>query len=86
MPSVASNLAAYAQFVTPGSYLIVQDTRAGRFVGAAQAVADFLGARGEGQARFVRDRRPEYLLYTQHSGGFLRRLAKGEEPGPYDFA
>ena len=40
--------------------------------GAAQAAA------------FVRDRRPEYFLFTQHSGGFLRRLRPNERPGAHD--
>ena len=30
------------------------------------------------QASFVRDRRPEYYIITQHAGGYLRRLEDGE--------
>ena len=33
---------------------------------------------------FVRDRRPEYMLFSQHTGGFLRRLMPAEEPGTHD--
>jgi cephalosporin hydroxylase/2-polyprenyl-3-methyl-5-hydroxy-6-metoxy-1,4-benzoquinol methylase len=37
-----TNIRAYAPLVTAGSYLIVQDTRAGRKYGPTTAVADFL--------------------------------------------
>ena len=30
------------------------------------------------QASFVRDRRPEYYIITQHAGGYLRRLEQDE--------
>ena len=32
---------------------------------------------------FVRDRAPEYLLFSQHTGGFLRRLLPSEKPHPW---
>ena len=103
--SVESNLASYRRFVTPGSYMIVQDTRGGRFTGVADAISEFLSTHGVAAARantphavtqsahraaalasavFVRDRRPEYLLFSQHTGGFLRRLLPAEEPGSHD--
>ena len=72
---VRENMRAFADFVTPGSYLIVQDTRYGNMEGPSVAVGEFLIA----DKRFVQDRRPEYLLITQHSGGYLRRLEEGEE-------
>ena len=62
---VAENLAAYHEFVTPGSYFVVQDTRLG---GPARAIDAFL--RG-GDTCYVRDRRPEYYYITQHWGGYL---------------
>jgi cephalosporin hydroxylase len=80
---VRANLWAYWAFVTPGSYLIVQDTRLGRYGGVARAISEFLTT-GPGKGRFVRDRRPEYFLFSQHSGGFLRRLAPGEVLGEWD--
>lgn len=80
-------MAAYARFVTPGSYLIVQDTRGGRFIGPTRAIAEFLAAQPRGshkRPKFVRDRRPEYLLFSQHTGGFLRRLHPQEQLGTHD--
>ena len=81
---VRDNIATYAKFVTPGSYVVAQDTRyaRGHGEGAARAVTEFLKAGRHGQ-KFVRDRRPEYLLFTQHSAGYLRRLEKNEKPDPY---
>ena len=84
---VVDNIFAFARFVTPGSYLIVQDTRMGKFVGPTRAVERFLAAQAEGegqrrrqdgrnrswQGHFERDRRPEYFIYSQHNGGFLYR-------------
>jgi cephalosporin hydroxylase len=73
---VRLNLQAYAPLVTNGSYLIAQDTRTGRgpFREVVQAVDEFMQVAPE----FVRDRRPEYLLFTQHSGGFLRKLENSD--------
>lgn len=67
---VLDNIRTYGRFVTPGSYMLVQDTRSGRWEPAA-AVSKFLDL-PEG-AEFRVDRRWEYLLYTQHTGGWLRR-------------
>eukprot|EP00966_Prymnesium_polylepis_P250528 5793392-Prymnesium_polylepis.1 len=46
---VVDNIFAYARFVTPGSYLIVQDMRTGKFVGPTRAVERFLAAQAEGE-------------------------------------
>ena len=70
-PTLA-NLQAYAHLVTPGSYLVVQDTRGGRFTDVQRATRRFLSGRND----FVADRRLEYFLYSQHSGGFLRRTSR----------
>ena len=73
---VKANLRAYARFVTKGSYFIVQDTRMGRFEGTRIAIEEFLAAQHSASSptpKFVRDRRPEFYLYSQHSGGFLHR-------------
>jgi len=67
---VLSNIRAYSQFVTPGSYMLVQDTRGGRWA-PARAIDDFL-AMQEG-SEFQVDRRWEYLVFTQHTGGWLKK-------------
>lgn len=74
---VARELALYAQLVTPGQYLVVQDTKLDRLrgrPGPKAAARDFLRPGGWGSGRFVADRAREYLLYTQHAEGYLRRL------------
>jgi cephalosporin hydroxylase len=84
---VRDNIEAYASLVSRGSYLIVQDTRAGRFPGPTKAIAEFLLRQKDFESRggaFVRDRRPEHFLISQHSGGFLRRLWPNERPGEFD--
>lgn len=76
---VKENLRAFADVVSPGAYFIVQDTRTGRQPvgrGPTKAIREFL----QTSQGFVRDRRPEYLLFSQHSGGFLRKLRVGESP------
>ena len=62
--------------VTPGQYLVVQDTKLDRLrvVGRAQGRGARLPGRADGGRRFAVDRAREYLLYTQHAEGYLRRL------------
>mmetsp|Transcript_60585 Transcript_60585/g.118766 ORF Transcript_60585/g.118766 Transcript_60585/m.118766 type:complete len:128 (-) Transcript_60585:90-473(-) len=67
---VLSNIRAYSRFVTPGSYMLVQDTRGGRWE-PAEAINDFLKL-PEG-SKFQVDRRWEYLVFTQHTGGWLKK-------------
>ena len=74
---VLENINAYARFVTPGSYLIVQDTKMFRLnkkdpnVNPSGAVTQFLKSdRGKD---FYIDRNFEYYVITQHPEGFLRR-------------
>lgn len=79
---VKENLRAFADIVSPGAYFIVQDTRTGRQpvgTGPTKAIREFMQTSQE----FVRDRRPEYLLFSQHSGGFLRKLRAGEIPNQH---
>jgi cephalosporin hydroxylase len=73
---VLAELHAYADLVTPGSYLIVEDTNVnGHPVlpefgpGPAEAVAAFLAERSD----FEVDRSRERLLMTFNPGGFLHR-------------
>jgi cephalosporin hydroxylase len=75
---VLAELHAYAPLVTPGSYLVVEDTNLnGHPVdshhgpGPAEAVAAFLG----GQDAFVRDPSREKFLLTFNPGGYLRQQA-----------
>ncbi len=83
---VLAELHAYAPFVTPGSYLIVEDTNLnGHPVerdhgpGPAEAVAEFL----ERNDAFVRDERREKFLLTFNPGGYLekRETTTGSAPG-----
>lgn len=73
---VLAELHAYADFVTPGGYLVVEDTNVnGHPVapefgpGPMEAVERFL----EQDDRFVVDRSREKFLLTFNPGGFLRR-------------
>lgn len=75
---VAAELEAYADLVTPGAFLIVEDTNVnGHPVlpefgpGPAEAVAAFLPAHPE----FEADALPERYLISMHPGGWLRRIA-----------
>lgn len=76
--TVLSNIKAYGKYVTPGSYMLVQDTRCGRWK-PADAVEQFL-QEPEGKD-FSVDPRWEYMVFSQHSGGFLRKSGSAEQ-GP----
>jgi len=74
---VAAELAAYADLVSPGCYLVVEDTAInghpiedGFGPGPAEALDAFLAGRPD----FVVDRSRERFLLTLNPGGFLRRL------------
>jgi cephalosporin hydroxylase len=74
---VLGELRAYARFVTPGSYLVVEDTNInGRPVerafgpGPHEAVESFLRE----DPSFTRDTTCEKFFLTFNPGGFLRRL------------
>ncbi len=83
---VLAELHAYAPLVTPGSYLVVEDTNlnghpveSDHGPGPAEAVAEFL----ERNDAFVRDERREKFLLTFNPGGYLekRETATGSAPG-----
>jgi cephalosporin hydroxylase len=74
---VLAELRAYAPLVTPGSYLVVEDTNVnGHPVyeafgpGPMEAVQDFLKERDD----FEVDRSREKFLLTFNPGGWLRKL------------
>ncbi len=79
---VMDNIQTYWKFVTAGSYLLVQDTKLKRIGDAGitpgyaegnnpqRAVLDFMR---DYEAYFEVDRTREYLYYTQHPGGWLKR-------------
>lgn len=74
---VSDELRAYSELVTPGSYLIVEDTNiAGHPVlrklprGPYEAVEDFL----DHDSRFERDTAREKFMVTFNPGGYLRRV------------
>jgi len=73
---VIRDLAGYSSFVTPGSYLIVEDTNVNGHpvladwgAGPWEAVDDFLKLHGD----FERDAAREKFLLSYNPGGFLRR-------------
>ncbi len=83
---VRRELEAYAPLVTVGSYVVVEDTKMDRMMGAddGRGRADASQSEWHGPAsavadflashsHFELDRRPEALWYTQHPRGFLRR-------------
>lgn len=77
-PHVSAELAAYADLVTPGSFLVVEDTNVnGNPIlpafgpGPAEAVAAFLADHPE----FEADALPERYLSSMHPGGWLRRVS-----------
>lgn len=75
---VEENIRLFAPFVTQGSYLVVQDMKMTRIrsdkeVSPALAVKKFMASK-RGQTNFVVDRTFEYYRYTQHAGGFLKRI------------
>lgn len=78
-PHVLKELAAYSKFVTPGNYLIVEDTNTDAY-GATEALTydPQLGYAGHAvkawkpeRHGFTADERRERFLFTQNPGGYL---------------
>ncbi|MEO8033448.1 MAG: CmcI family methyltransferase [Acidobacteriota bacterium] len=81
--NVMRELRLYADLVTPGQWLVVEDTNVnGHPVlpehgeGPYEAVEEFLS----GNPPFTRDLSCERFLFTQNPGGWLRRLQPQEGP------
>ena len=72
--TVARELRVYSPFVTVGSYVLVEDTW---IEGANRAASEFVASTSE----FVCDRNREHLLFSQHMGGYLRRVPNGINNG-----
>jgi cephalosporin hydroxylase len=74
---VKAELAAYADLVTPGSYLIVEDTNLGHEVrkdygrGPREAVADWIVGRKD----YAIDRSRERFMLTYNPQGYLKRVS-----------
>ena len=78
---VARELAAWADFVTPGCYLVVEDSAVNGHPilpehgpGPFEAVDAFVNRRGD----FMIDRSRERFLLTMNPRGYLRRIAEDE--------
>ena len=76
---VLKELELYSEAVSIGEYLVVQDTKLDRLrgrPGPKAAVRTWLNAtRDRRYQRFEVDTSREYLLYTQHANGYLKRVA-----------
>ncbi|KAJ9454856.1 Rhamnosyl O-methyltransferase [Diplonema papillatum] len=80
-PETLTRMKVIAKYVTPGSYMLVQDTKMDRFVGRLRkkygnlkfgpmrSVDEFINANQGWQI----DRTFEYYIYSQHHRGFLKR-------------
>jgi cephalosporin hydroxylase len=66
---VLREMELYSEFVTPGNYMVVEDTGI-RGPGPNKAVEEFLRHRDD----FVRDRAREKFMVTSCRGGFLRKV------------
>jgi cephalosporin hydroxylase len=80
---VLAELRRYADFVTPGSYLVVEDTNLnghpvvpGFGPGPMEALDDFLSERGD----FKPDAEQQKFLLTFNAGGYLRRVPARTRP------
>lgn len=66
---VFNELNMYAPLVSEGSYILVQDTKMAGVMRAARSW------QRQHSSEFIADTRREYLLYSQHKNGWLKRVA-----------
>mmetsp|Transcript_55879 Transcript_55879/g.96970 ORF Transcript_55879/g.96970 Transcript_55879/m.96970 type:complete len:332 (+) Transcript_55879:3-998(+) len=76
---VLEDLNNYDRFTPVGSYMVVQDTKMTRMYTPFNKNPYPLGAveafmKGNGRGRYVIDKQYEYLLYSQHHNGWLRKM------------
>eukprot|EP00401_Gymnodinium_catenatum_P066399 CAMPEP_0117621546 /NCGR_PEP_ID=MMETSP0784-20121206/87688_1 /TAXON_ID=39447 /ORGANISM="" /LENGTH=349 /DNA_ID=CAMNT_0005425471 /DNA_START=106 /DNA_END=1155 /DNA_ORIENTATION=+ len=76
---VLEDLRNYDRFTSVGSYMVVQDTKMSRMYTPLNGNPYPLGAaeefmRGQGKDRYAVDKQFEYLVYSQHHNGWLRKL------------
>jgi len=76
---VLQDLKNYDRFTSVGSYMVVQDTKMTRMYTPLNgngypltAAKDFVN--GQGRGRYVVDKQFEYLIYSQHHNGWLRKI------------
>ena len=72
---VLQEMDLYHKYVSKGSYMIVEDTKLDRLLkapGPMKAAQDWIAANQH--LDFVVDKGREYLYYTQHKNGFLKKL------------
>lgn len=76
---VLKDLESYDKFTPVGSYMVVQDTKMTRMYSTVfnnkyplGSVESFM--KGQGKGRYVIDKQYEYLLYSQHHNGWLKKL------------
>lgn len=76
---VLKDLQNYDKYVQVGSYMVVQDTKMTRMYSKVfnnqyplGSVETFMSTQGKG--RYVIDKQYEFLLYSQHHNGWLRKL------------
>jgi len=83
LEGVLRDLELYDPLIPVGSYMVVQDTALDRMSdkgsaggmagGAYQGVAAFL--QGKGAGRYVIDKRYEFMLFSVHHNGWLKKVA-----------
>jgi len=76
---VLEDLQNYDKFTPVGSYMVVQDTKMTRMYSKLYNNPYPLGSveafmQGQGKGRYVIDKQYEFLLYSQHHNGWLRKM------------
>lgn len=76
---VLQDLTLYDEFVSVGSYFVIQDTTLERawpsaFNGAMSAIQKYVGPGGKGYGRYGIDKAYEYLLFSTNHNGYLKKI------------